>query len=159
MVERCFAAFKICYKILSDIEQCARKLRTASYHASVRPEHFLALEAQTILVCVTPSSKYHTALFKVLHHPLQSTTPPSSKYHTANQTCQIWCRLKKQFELDWIIIILNENAKIKFENIKMQHLDSIENWTSRIRTGLSTQHLALECETKSCRIWIRLNLQ
>ena len=25
---------------------------------------------------------YHTTLFKVPHHPLQSTTPPSSKYHT-----------------------------------------------------------------------------
>ena len=29
-----------------------------------------------------PSSKYHTTLFKVPHHPLQSTTQPSSKYHT-----------------------------------------------------------------------------
>ena len=28
-----------------------------------------------------PSSKYHTTLFKVPHHPLQSTTSPSSKYH------------------------------------------------------------------------------
>ena len=29
-----------------------------------------------------PSSKYNTTLFKVLHTPLQSTIPPSSKYHT-----------------------------------------------------------------------------
>ena len=29
-----------------------------------------------------PSSMYHTTIFKVPHHPLQSTTSPSSKYHT-----------------------------------------------------------------------------
>ena len=31
-------------------------------------------------VCTNPT-KYHIILFKVPHHPLQSTTPPSSKYH------------------------------------------------------------------------------
>ena len=31
---------------------------------------------------ISPSSKYHTTLFRVPHHPLQSTTPPSSEYHT-----------------------------------------------------------------------------
>ena len=30
----------------------------------------------------SPSSKYNTTLFKVPHHPLKSTIPPSSKYHT-----------------------------------------------------------------------------
>ena len=34
------------------------------------------------LLTTSPSSKYHTTLFKVPHNPLQSTTPPSSKYHT-----------------------------------------------------------------------------
>ena len=29
----------------------------------------------------SPSSKYHTTIFKVPHQPLQSTTPPFSKYH------------------------------------------------------------------------------
>ena len=31
----------------------------------------------------SPSSKFHTTLFKVPYHPLQSTVPPSSKYHTS----------------------------------------------------------------------------
>ena len=31
---------------------------------------------------IPPSSKYHTTLFKVPYHPLQSTIPPFSKYHT-----------------------------------------------------------------------------
>ena len=30
----------------------------------------------------SPSSKYHITLFKVPHHPIQSTTQFSSKYHT-----------------------------------------------------------------------------
>ena len=34
------------------------------------------------LQSTTPSSKYHIALFKVPHNPLQNTTQPSSKYHT-----------------------------------------------------------------------------
>ena len=29
-----------------------------------------------------PSSEYHTTLFKVLHHPLQTTTRPPSKYYS-----------------------------------------------------------------------------
>ena len=34
-----------------------------------------------------PFSKYHTTLFKVPHNPLQSTTQPSSKYHTTLFKC------------------------------------------------------------------------
>ena len=31
---------------------------------------------------IPSSTKYQATLYKVPHHPLQSTTPPSSKYHT-----------------------------------------------------------------------------
>ena len=36
----------------------------------------------TLQSTTPPSSSYHITLFKVPHNPLQSTTPPSSKYHT-----------------------------------------------------------------------------
>ena len=32
-------------------------------------------------VWISPFSKYHTTLFEVPHHPIQSTALPSSKYH------------------------------------------------------------------------------
>ena len=41
-----------------------------------------AIQAFNNKATTPPSSKYHTTLFKVPNHPLQSTTPPSSKYQT-----------------------------------------------------------------------------
>ena len=50
---------------------------SSKYHTTLFKVPYHPLQSTT-----PPSSKYHITLFKVPHHPLQSTTPPSSKYHT-----------------------------------------------------------------------------
>ena len=56
-----------------------RKIQCSNYHTTLFKVPHHPLQSTTP---PSRSSKYHTTLFKVPQHPLQRATPPSSKYHT-----------------------------------------------------------------------------
>ena len=70
---------------------------------------------------------YHIAIFKVPHHPLQSTTSPSLKYHTT------------------------------FFKVPHRHFQSTTPPSSKYRTTLfKVQHHPLQSTTKTFKTWLRI---
>ena len=56
---------------------------SSKYHTTLFkvPHHLFKVPHHPLQRTTPHSSNHHTTLFKVPHHPLQSITPPSSKYH------------------------------------------------------------------------------